>query len=132
MSEESPSGSSTEEAHLGSQMTKKLEDNVRTAFEGATESIVSPEDLIAAVRILVRNLKKEGRPPENVVVTIKRLCGLSQITVAADTDSNAVTSVSKRLSDMVVRAAIDEYYTGTRKSARPWKGYSVELEDLSS
>jgi hypothetical protein len=112
-------------------MTKKLEDNVRTAFERATESTGSPDNLIAAVRILVRDLKKEGRPPENVVVTIKRLCGLSQITVAADTDSNAVTSVSKRLSDMVVRAAIDEYYTGTRKSGRPWKGYSVELEDLS-
>ena len=113
-------------------MANKLEDEVSTAFERATESAGSPENLIAAVRNLVRDLKKEGRPPENVVVTIKRLCGLSQITVAADTDSNAVTSVNKRLSDMVVRAAIDEYYTGTRKSERPWKGYSVELEDLSS
>jgi hypothetical protein len=112
-------------------MTKKLEDNVRTAFERATESTVSPEDLIAAVRILVRDLKKEGRPPENVVVTLKRLCGLPQATVAADTDSNAVTSVSKRLSDMVVRAAIDEYYTGTRLSRRPWQGYVAELDDLS-
>ncbi len=113
-------------------MAKKLEDDVRTAFERATEGTGSPEDLIAAVRILVRDLKKEGRPPENVIVTIKRLCGLSQIGVAADTDSNAVNSVSKRISDMVVRAAIDEYYTGTRKGPRPWKGYSVELEDLNS
>jgi hypothetical protein len=113
-------------------MAKKLEEDVSTGFERAIEGTGSPEDLIAAVRILVRDLKREGRPPENVVVTIKRLCGLSQITVAADTDSNAVSSVSKRISDMVVRAAIDEYYTGTRKSGRPWKGYSVELEDLSS
>jgi hypothetical protein len=113
-------------------MPKKLEDDVRTAFDGATEGTGSPEDLVTAVRILVRGLKKEGRPPENVIVTIKRLCGLPQIAVAADTDSNAVTSVSKRLSDMVVRAAIDEYYTGNRKGPRPWKGYSVELEDLSS
>ena len=112
-------------------MTNELEDDVHTMFERATEGTGSPEDLLTAVRILVRDLKKAGRPPENVIVTIKRLCGLSQITVAADTDSNAVTSVSKRLSDMVVRAAIDEYYTGTRKSGRPWKGYSVELEDLS-
>jgi hypothetical protein len=113
-------------------MPKKLEADVRTAFERATEGTGSPEELIRAVRILVRDLKKEGRPPENVIVTIKRLCGLSQIAVAADTDSNAVTSVSKRISDMVVRAAIDEYYTGTQKGPRPWKGYSVELEDLSS
>jgi len=113
-------------------MAKKLEDDVRTAFERATEGTGSLEDLIAAVRILVRDLKKEGRPPENVIVTIKRLCGLSQIAVAADTDSNAVNSVSKRISDMVVRAAIDEYYTGARRGPRPWKGYSVELEDLSS
>jgi len=55
-------------------MAKKLEDDVRTAFERATEGTGSPEDLIAAVRILVRDLKKEGRPPENVIVTIKRLC----------------------------------------------------------
>jgi hypothetical protein len=113
-------------------MPKKLEADVRTAFERATGGTGSPEELIRAVRILVRDLKKEGRPPENVIVTIKRLCGLSQIAVAADTDSNAVTSVSKRISDMVVRAAIDEYYTGTQKGPRPWKGYSVELEDLSS
>ncbi|HZD84433.1 MAG TPA: hypothetical protein VE052_00875 [Gemmatimonadaceae bacterium] len=113
-------------------MAKKLEDDVRTAFERATEGTGSPEDLINAVRVLVRGLKKEGRPPENVVVTVKRLCGLSPIAVAADTDSNAVTSVSKRISDMVVRAAIDEYYAGTRKAPPPWKGYSVELEDLSS
>ncbi len=113
-------------------MAKKLEDDVRTAFERATEGTGSPEDLIKVVRVLVRGLKKEGRPPENVVVTVKRLCGLSQIAVAADTDSNADTSVSKRISDMVVRAAIDEYYTGTQKGSRPWKGYSAELEDLSS
>jgi hypothetical protein len=113
-------------------MPTNLEDDVRTAFERATAGRGSPEDLLAAVRILVRNLKKEGRPPENVVVTVKRLCGLSQIAVAADTDSNAVTSVRKRISDMAVRAAIDEYYTGSRKGPRPWKGYSVELGDLSS
>jgi hypothetical protein len=112
-------------------MTNKLEDDVHTMFERATEGTGSPEDLLTAVRILVRDLKKAGRPPENVIVTIKRLCGLSQVAVAADTDSNAVTSVSKRLSDMMVRAAIDEYYAGTRKSGRPWQGYSAELEDLS-
>jgi hypothetical protein len=113
-------------------MAKRLEDDVRTAFERATEGTGSPEDLLAAVRILVRDLKREDRPPEQVVVAVKRLCGRSQIAVAADTDSNAVTSVRKRISDMVVMAAIDEYYTGTRNGPRPWKGYSVELEDLSS
>jgi hypothetical protein len=113
-------------------MPNTLEDNVRTRFDRATEGKGSPEDLVSAVRVLVRDLKKEGRPPENVIVTIKKLCGLSQVAVAADTDSNAVTSVSKRLSDMVVRAAIDEYYAGNRKGPRPWKGYSVELEDLGT
>lgn len=113
-------------------MPKKLEDDVRTAFDRASEDSGSPEALLTAVRILVRDLKREGRPPENVIVTIKRLCGVPQITVAADTDSNAVTSVSKTISDMVVRAAIDEYYTGTRLIGRPWKGYPQELEDSNT
>ena len=111
-------------------MPKKLEEDVRAAFDRATKDAGSPEALLTAVRILVRDLKKEGRPPENVIVTIKRLCGVSQITVAADTDSNAVTSGSKRISDMVVRAAIDEYYAGRSLTGRrPWKGYSEEIED---
>ncbi len=113
-------------------MPNKLEDDVRTAFDRAIEGAASPEVLLTAVRVLVRDLKREGRPPEDVIVTIKDLCGLSRMTVAADTDSSVDFSDSKKISDTVVRTAIDEYYTGRSLTwRRPWKGYSEELEDGS-
>ena len=114
-------------------MPNKLEDDVRTGFDRAIEGAGSPEDLLKAVRILVRDLKSDGRPPENVIATVKELCGLSRMTVAADTDSSIDLSESKKISDMVVRTVIDEYYTGTRLvGRRPWKGYSSELGDVTS
>ena len=114
-------------------MLTKLEDDVRVAFDRAIEGTISPEELVTAVRVLVRDLKKEGRPPENVIVTIKDLCGLSRLTVASDTDSSIDSSDSRKLSDMVVSAAIDEYYTGSRPMGRrPRKEYSSELEDMSA
>ena len=127
-------------------MANKLEDDVRMAFDRAIEAAMSSrsskndrrsatslEELLTAVRILVRNLKAGGRPPESVVVTVKELCGLSRMTIASDTDSSVGMSDSKRISDMVVRTAIDEYYAGTRLIGhRPWQGYSSELEDVTS
>ena len=114
-------------------MSDKMEDDVRIAFDHAIEGAISPEQLLTAVRILVRNLKAGGRPPEKVVATLKELCGISRMTIASDTDSSIDLSDSKKISDMVVRTAIDEYYTGTRLIGhRPWKGYSSELEDVTS
>jgi len=113
-------------------MRTKLEDDVRIAFDQAIEGATTPEELMTAVRVLVRELKREGRPPENVIVTIKDLCGLSRLSAPSDTDSSVGSSESRKLSDMVVSAAIDEYYTGSRPMGRrSWKGYSSELEDLS-
>ena len=113
-------------------MSTKLEDDVRVAFDRAIEGAITPEELMTAVRVLVRNLKREGRPPETVIVTIKELCGLSRLSVPSDTDSSVDSSESRKVSDMVVSAAIDEYYTGSRLvERRPWKGYSSELEDLA-
>jgi hypothetical protein len=112
-------------------MSTKLEDDVRVAFDRAIEGAIAPEELMTTVRVLVRNLKKEGRPPESVIVTIMDLCGLSRLSVPSDSDSSIDSSESRKISDMVVRAAIDEYYTGSRLiERRPWKGYSSELEGL--
>ncbi|MEO8580712.1 MAG: hypothetical protein ABI469_10725 [Gemmatimonadales bacterium] len=97
-------------------MPHSLEDYVRTAFERATSGSGTPEELMSAVRVLVRNLESEGRRPEQVIVTVKRLCGLRTRADAADTDSNADISLSKRISDMVLRATIDEYYAVTLTS----------------
>ena len=113
-------------------MPTKLEDDFRTAFDRAIEGTISPAELETAVRVLVRDLKTQGRAPESVIVTVKDLCGLSRLTVASDTDSSLDSSESRKLSDLVVSAAIDEYYTGSRLvERRPWKGYSSELEDLA-
>jgi hypothetical protein len=111
-------------------MPNKLEDDVRSAYARANEGAAEPDELLTAVRVLVRNLKSEGRPPENVIVTVKNLCGLSHMTAAADTDSSVNGSDSKKLSDMVVRAVIDEYYaTSSAGRRRPWLGYSTEIGD---
>jgi hypothetical protein len=113
-------------------MPTKLEDDFRTAFDRAIEGTISPAELETAVRVLVRDLKTQGRPPESVIVTVKDLCGLSRLTVASDTDSSLDSSESRKLSDLVVSAAIDEYYTGSSLNGRrPWKGYSSELEELT-
>lgn len=111
-------------------MPKQLEDEVRTAFDRATEGAESPDELMTSVRALVRELKKEGRPPENVIITVKDLCGLRHHAVAADTDSTPSFSESKKISDLVVSTVIDEYYKGTRMTAhRPWQGYTLEIGD---
>jgi hypothetical protein len=91
-------------------MPNRLEDDVRSAFERATEGTGSRDELLSAVRILVRDLKREGQPPEKVIITVKQVCGLPMITFAADTDSGADRDQAKQISDMMVRAAIDEYY----------------------
>ena len=108
-------------------MPQRFEDDVRTAFERATSGSGTPEELMKAVRILVRSLESEGRPPEQVIVTVKRLCGLRTQAVAADTDSNADLSLSKRISDMVLRATIDEYYAGALATV-PMETASVGIE----
>ena len=89
----------------------KLEDDLRSAFERATDGTGTPDALLAAVRILVRELKVTGQSPEAVLITVKQLCGLPLAGIAAgDTDASADASQSKQISDMMVRAAIDEYY----------------------
>ncbi len=91
-------------------MTKRLEDDVRSAFDRAIEGTGSRDELLSAVRILVRDLKHEGQPPEKVIVTVKQICGLPMIIFARDTDAAADRDQTKQISDMMVRAAIDEYY----------------------
>jgi hypothetical protein len=111
-------------------MPNKLEDDVRSAYTRVDEDAAPLDELLTAVRVLVRNLKSEGRPPENVIVTIKNLCGLTRMTAAADTDSSADGSGSKKLSDIVVSTVIDEYYaTSSVGHRRPWLGYSMEIGD---
>ena len=111
-------------------MPDKLEDHVRSAFTRVSEGDAQPDELLTAVRVLVRNLKSEGRPPENVIVTVKNLCGVTHMTAAADTDSSVDGSNNKKLSDIVVSTVIDEYYaTSSAGPRRPWLGYSTEIGD---
>jgi len=95
-------------------MPNRLEEEVRSAYTRATAGTGSPDELLAAVRTLVRNLKREGCPPEKVIVAVKEVCGLPRITFAADTDAAADNTPAKQISEMMVRAAIDEYYTKPR------------------
>jgi hypothetical protein len=111
-------------------MSNRLEEDVRTAFGRVIDGAAPPEELLTTVRVLVRNLKSEGRPPESVIVTIKNLCGVTHMTIAANTDSSVDGSYAKKVSDLVVSTAIDEYYAGsTVGRRRPWLGYSLEIGD---
>jgi hypothetical protein len=111
-------------------MPNRLEDDVRNAYARVNEGAAQPEELLTAVRVLVRNLKSEGRPPENVIITVKNLCGVTHMTAAADTDSSVDGSDTKKLSDIVVSTVIDEYYATSSLGRRhPWQGYSAELGD---
>jgi hypothetical protein len=92
-------------------MPKGLEQTVRSAYDRATEGIGSPDELLSAVRILVRDLKGDGQPPEKVIVAVKQVCGLPMTTYAGDTDAMADADHTKQICDMMVRAAIDEYYS---------------------
>jgi hypothetical protein len=96
-------------------MPKKLETDLRSAFSRATEENVSPDELLSAVRGLVRELKRQGRPPEQVIVAVKQACGLPLITFAGDTDATGDNSQTKRVAEMMVRAVIDEYYKKSRR-----------------
>ena len=40
-------------------MANLLEDNVRSAYERATDGTGSPDELLSAVRVLVRDLKRD-------------------------------------------------------------------------
>lgn len=88
-----------------------LEDDLRSAYDKATDGTGTPDALLVAVRILVRELKVRGQSPEAVLIHVKQLCGLPLAAIAAgDTDASADSSLTKQISDMMVRAAIDEYY----------------------
>jgi hypothetical protein len=111
-------------------MSNQLEVDVRSAFDRAIKGGESPDELLASVRTLVRELKSEGRPPEYVIVTIKDLCRMTHQVTAADTDSTPSFSETKKVTELVVSAVIDEYYNGTRVGGkRPWAGYALELGD---
>jgi len=109
-------------------MPTSLEADVRDAFDRANEGTGSPDELLAAVRVLVRDLKRAGRPPEQVIVTVKQVCGLPLITFAADTDAAADGSHSKQISDMMLRAAIDEYYMKPRAKGAAAESKGKKLE----
>ncbi|HEV7387526.1 MAG TPA: hypothetical protein VGN73_02830 [Gemmatimonadaceae bacterium] len=110
----------------------KTEDDLRSAFDRATDGTGSPDALLVAVRILVRELKGAGQSPEAVLICVKQLCGLPLAAIAAgDTDASADSSLPKQISDMMVRAAIDEYYLRALAGGAP-DVYVDESGDLNS
>jgi hypothetical protein len=94
-------------------MTKKLEDDVRAAFTRATNGTSQPDELLSAVRTLVRDLKRDELPPERVIVTIKQACGMPLMTIAGDVDAATDGSYVRQIADMMLKTVIDEYYLTT-------------------
>ena len=100
-------------------MPKGLEQTVRHAYDRATQGKASPDELLSAVRVLVRELKSEAQPPEKVIVAVKQVCGLPMTTFAGDTDAMADADQTKQICDMMVRAAIDEYHSDSVQGGVP-------------
>jgi hypothetical protein len=100
-------------------MTTRLEDDLRTAFERATDGSGSPDEVRTLCRKLVRALERDGVPPEKIIVAVKQACGVPLVTIAGDTDALADISPSKQVFDLVVRTVIDEYYSRPKFQTKP-------------
>ncbi|HEX6629112.1 MAG TPA: hypothetical protein VF105_14270 [Gemmatimonadaceae bacterium] len=97
----------------------RLEEDLRAAFERATDGSGSPEEVRAVARELVRELETDGIPPEKIIVAVKQACGVSLITNAGDTDASNDTTPTKQVFDLVVRTVIDEYYSRPKFQTKP-------------
>ncbi|HJQ09400.1 MAG TPA: hypothetical protein VJ840_00025 [Gemmatimonadaceae bacterium] len=100
-------------------MTTRLEEDLRSAFERATDGSGSPDEVRNVVRALVRALEDDGVPPEKIIVAVKQACGVPLVTIAGDTDATADISPSKQVFDLVVRTVIDEYYSRPKFQTKP-------------
>lgn len=91
---------------------RMMERNVRAAFEQVVRGDAAPALVLDAVRGLVRHLKKDGEPPERVLVTVKRLCGMPLVPFAGHAADPAAASDGVRsLSEAVIGVAIREYFS---------------------
>lgn len=97
----------------------RLEEELRAAFERATDGSGSPEEVRAVARELVRELESGGIPPEKIIVVVKQACGLPLVTNAGDTDATNDTTPTKQVFDLVVRTVIDEYYSRPKFQTKP-------------
>lgn len=100
-------------------MTTRLEEDLRSAFERATDGSGSPDEVRAVAREFVRELENEGIPPEKIIVAVKQACGVPLMTIAGDTDALADIAPSKQVFDSVVRTVIDEYYNRPKLHTKP-------------
>lgn len=100
-------------------MTTRLEEDLRSAFERATDGSGSHDEVRSAARELVRQLDSVGAPPEKILVAVKQACGLPLITNSGDTDATADITPTKQVFDMVVRTVIDEYYGLPKFQTKP-------------
>ena len=100
-------------------MSTRLEHDLRSAFERATEGSGSPDEVRAVARELVRELENDGVPPEKIIVAIKQACGVPLVTMAGDTDALADVAPTKQVFDLVVRTVIDEYYSLPKFHTKP-------------
>ena len=100
-------------------MSTRLEEDLRSAFERATDGSGSHEEVRAVCRELVRELESNGTPPEKIIVAVKQACGVPLVTIAGDTDALADIAPTKQVFDLVVRTAIDEYYSRPKFHTKP-------------
>ncbi|MDQ6770976.1 MAG: hypothetical protein M3Z54_13420 [Gemmatimonadota bacterium] len=84
---------------------------MRVAYERAVRARHPHTQLLDAVRDLVRDLKKDGEPPERVVVTIKRVCGMPSVPFAGHDDGLPDPETARSISETVIAVAIREYFS---------------------
>lgn len=88
------------------------ETDLRAAFEQVVRGQGSRDALLDSVRHFVRTLKHEGTSPEQVVVTVKKICGMSLAPFARNAGLTVGADVARSVSESVINAAIKEYFSG--------------------
>lgn len=94
---------------------------LRAEFAEVVRGRGSLERLLTGVRAFVRDLKSQGVAPEQVIITIKQVCGMPLVPVVGHTDFPPRPDLARSISEVVINASIKEYFSGPvlERMARP-------------
>jgi hypothetical protein len=94
---------------------------LRAEFAQVVRGRGSLERLLAGVRAFVRDLKRQGVAPEQVIITIKQVCGMPLVPVVGHADLAPRPDLARSISEVVINASIKEYFSGPvlERMARP-------------
>jgi hypothetical protein len=99
------------------------ETDLRAEFAQVVRGRGSLDRLLTGVRGFVRDLKRQGVAPEQVIITIKQVCGMPLVPVADHADFAPRPDLARSISEVVINASIKEYFSGPvlERMAKPFR-----------